>query len=105
MAALELFDLNTKRFARVDSLDHARWGCAAVRDGGDVLIAGGADRADELRSVEVYSIRLARVTTERFDLRAKRAFHTATRLLDGRILVVGGEADGTRLRSSELIRR
>jgi len=106
VGTLELFDLDSERFTKVDSLHYPRWGTALVQDGVDVLIAGGANRAAELYTVEVYSIRSKRVLDgERFRLKQKRAFHTATRLSDGRILVVGGEAEGQRLRSSELIRR
>ena len=80
------------------TLSHARYGASAtyLPENGMVLIVGGArledDTLDYPRIVELYN-----PATGQFEEVAElgvggaRAFHTATRLQDGRVLIVGGE--------------
>ncbi len=63
-----------------------------VLEDGRVLIAGGFDGTDELRSTEFFD-----PSTMRFSagppMLTDRVFHTATRLADGSVLIAGGGFD------------
>jgi hypothetical protein len=81
------------------TLSHARYGATAtyLPENGMVLIVGGARLQDDMldypRIVELYN-----PASGMFEEVAEllvggaRAFHTATRLADGRVLIAGGEA-------------
>jgi N-acetylneuraminic acid mutarotase len=71
---------------------------------GRILIAGGAggtDGAEFLDACEIYDPKQD-VVTPTGSLRVPRAFHTAARLGDGRVLVMGGAGVTGRLDSVEL---
>ncbi len=96
------------------ALTNSRYGATAtyLPENGMVLIVGGArledDRLDYPRIVELYN-----PTTGNFEqvgellVGGARAFHTATRLKDGRVLIAGGESvmqtKTTALRSAFII--
>jgi hypothetical protein len=100
--ANEIFDPPTQSFTRIANLGFSRAGhTATLLDDGRVLIAGG-----EIVDVSVFSIHHFAVPqaelydpvtgafTETGSLLTARARHTASRLPDGRVLVVGGDASG-----------
>jgi N-acetylneuraminic acid mutarotase len=106
LATAERWDPRTKRWRAAGKLGHARC-ChtATLLDDGRVLVVGGrvlSDCWDEERppclittnSAELWDPRTARFTAIAGlpDIE-DRAAHTATRLLDGRVLVAGGEGD------------
>jgi N-acetylneuraminic acid mutarotase len=110
VASAELFDPKTRSWQAAGSLDAPRWGhTATLLRNGKVLIVGGnqgpGDELEPLSSAELYDPR-----TNSWSLTAPmhtpRAFHSATLLADGRVLVAGGhtfwgDAGGT-LVSTEL---
>ncbi len=95
----ELFDPRTGRFAPVGSMPTPRMGhTATLLRSGQVLIAGG--RGGELRdqSAITASALLFDPVTQTFapagQMTTPRTDHTATLLLDGRVLLAGGDARG-----------
>ncbi len=100
MASAELYDPVTGKFTATASMTTVRVGhTATLLPDGHVMVAGGADALEEglaaniLASAELYD-----PATGTFSpagaMATGRQFQTATLLLDGRVLVVGG-ADGT----------
>ena len=104
-ASAELFDPKTGRWSPAGSMKAARYGAAAARlPDGRVLVCGGSSPA-WLSTAEVYDPAADRgaggwSATE--SLRAARAFHTATVLPDGKVLVTGGQAGLHALASVEI---
>jgi len=90
----ELYDPSTGRFAATGEMDVVRDGhTATLLAGGTVLITGGESESGcailSLGSAEIYN-----PSTGRFapagTMAVRREWHTATRLMDGRVLVTGG---------------
>jgi len=69
---------------------------------GQVLVVGGSAEDEDAASAELYDTATGTWSLTGF-LAAPRAYHTATRLLSGQVLVVGGSAkEGDDLASAEL---
>jgi len=97
LASAELYDPRSGAWSVTGSMGVARYGhTATLLDDGRVLITGGgADRSGDggvaLASAELYDpITGSWSTTE--SLGVKRQGHTATRLPDGTVLVIGGSS-------------
>ena len=87
-------------------MQHSRgWPTATVLPNGEVLVAGGlgnlsAHRVTYLKTAELYNPSTGQFAAAA-SMSSARFAHTATALLDGRVLVTGG-ANGLVLRSAEL---
>jgi Kelch motif/Galactose oxidase, central domain len=103
-ATTELFDPARNRFEPGPRMTHPRVGHTATRlVGGDVLIAGGWDRADgdPTASAELFEHASGRFVPVG-SMRARRGGATASLLRDGRVLIVGGTDGSSTLRSAEI---
>ena len=95
----ELYDPKTGKFSRTGSMavGHEVATATLLLDG-RVLIVGGWEYTDRNHRVESASAELYDPRTGSFartgSMAAPRHFQTATRLLDGRVLVAGGEIGG-----------
>lgn len=91
LRANQAFDAATNTFHRVGDLvvRHDGGGSVTALDGGAVLVAGG--QVPAVASTERYDATSESWTTTANMITARRA-HTATRLADGRVLIVGGLA-------------
>ena len=99
IAAADLYDPGTGTFAATGSLAHARGFDTATRlPDGHVLFAGGDPRPWNFDGPYLDSAELYDPATGTFSptgsLATGRNMHTATLLLDGRVLVVGGNRSG-----------
>src|SRR5438477_465365 len=98
VATAEVFDPANQTSIAIGMLNTARIDHTATRlADGRVLIAGGTSASGALTSAEIFDpanpgagFRVLSAT-----MGAARARHTATRLNDGRVLIAGGDADGT----------
>jgi hypothetical protein len=106
LGSAEMYDPQSNRFDSAGSMTTARGNhTATLLSDGRVLVTGGSDYyagADSMGSAEIYD-----PTTAKFgrtaSMTVKRAFHTATLLTDGRVLIAGsstGNPDAAR--SAEL---
>jgi hypothetical protein len=89
----EIFDTLSQSWSLTDSLHDLRSDGETVTllDNGNVLITGGWDETNNvhLKSCEVYNINQAKwILTD--SLNSVRAYHTATKLLNGKVLSAGG---------------
>lgn len=91
----EIYDTTTKAWSLTDSLNYERsYGeTTTLLDSGNVLVAGGfylrVGNAKDLRACEFYVKNTSKwMITD--SLKIARHGHTATKLLDGRVLVAGG---------------
>ena len=91
----EIYDTTTKQWSLTDSLHYERsmLETATVLNNGNVLVTGGYYLAvgieKSLNSCEIYNVGTGKwnITDS---LKIDRFSHTATKLLDGRVLVAGG---------------
>src|SRR5438128_5392286 len=98
VATAEVFDPANQTSTAIGVLNTARIDhTATLLADGRVLIAGGTSASGALTSAEIFDpanpgagFRVLSAT-----MGAARARHTATRLHDGRVLIAGGDADGT----------
>ena len=95
-AAIEVWDPSTETFGPAGSLYDPRWWASAtLLPDGQVLVAGGGDGAvftlgpAPLASIEAWTPGSDEVTVAG-QLAIARRHHTATLLLDGRVLIAGG---------------
>ncbi len=81
----------------------ARSGQAAalLADGRRLLVAGGRNGQNLLKSVEVYDLSRNSWSSTR-DMSVPRVGHSATTLPDGTVLVIGGRGNGGPLRTAEV---
>lgn len=92
--SVEIYDPATGTWSRAGDLSRPRFeATATLLDGGRVLLVGGTGTSGgtggPLTSTEIYDP-AAGVTTDAGRLSQARTNHAATRLSDGRVLVVGG---------------
>jgi hypothetical protein len=94
----EIYSLGTHTFTPTGSMADERYGHTATRLGdGRVLVVGGADLMDgidNLATAEIYDP-YTRQFTRTGSMAQGRAEHTATLLVDGRVLITGGFGGGT----------
>lgn len=95
-SSAEIWDPSTNSFRLVANMQHTReWPTATLLPDGRVLVAGGHSEVLSYAFAEVFDPRTERFTalaapaTPAFA--ARRQFHTAHRLSDGRVLILGGE--------------
>jgi len=99
LSSAELYDPETRSFSVVES--HMSRGrinptLAITYDNGRVLVTGGLNaKGRAARSVEVYDYITNTFTELDSKMNVGRVGHTATLLLDGRVLLAGGDIDGT----------
>jgi Galactose oxidase, central domain len=105
----ELYDPTTGRFSQTGSMTRGHEvGTATLLLDGRVLIVGDWEYVSRTNRLESASADLYDPKTGTFtrtgSLPASRHFHTATRLLDGRVLIAGGEtpSEGMGTATSEL---
>ncbi len=95
----EIYDPATSTWTPAGSLQTARaQHVASILPSGSVLVATGAEanRTSDLDSTEIFDVSTAAWRTETATtISSPREFSTATALMDGRVLVVCGEATGS----------
>jgi hypothetical protein len=106
LATTELFSPATGQWTPTVALNTARYGHTAVLlADGRVLVAGGVTSTSTglaaLASAEIYDPATGQWSTTG-SLATARTKHSATRLLDGRVLAVGGDAGQNGFTSAEL---
>ena len=92
----EIWDPSTNSFRLVANLLHTReWPTATLLADGRVLVAGGHSGAPSYALAEVFDPRTERFTALATPaapaFAARRQFHTAHRMSDGSVLIMGGE--------------
>ena len=89
--------------ASVPPLAGARSGqaAAALADGRRLLVSGGRNGQNLLKSTEVYDLATNAWSSTR-DMSVPRVGHTATTLPDGTVVVIGGRGSGGPLRTAEV---
>jgi N-acetylneuraminic acid mutarotase len=97
IASAEIFDPASRRWSRVADMSVPRESpCATLLADGRVLITGGrtADSAtlNATESAELFDPVTGRWSAA-VSMHLQRAYHTATRMRDGRVLVTGGAAN------------
>ena len=92
----ELFDPAPGTFTSIPMISPRRVFAASQLPKGRILLAGGNDASSTLSSTEMFDASLSSFTTSS-SLTTARAYHTATQLADGKLLVAGGEIDSTRM--------
>lgn len=105
----EIFDIDSTKWSLTDSTNFHRDGGSTINllDNNHVLLVGGYYFSEDnsqvffLDSCEIYDLNLGKWTVTS-PLNVVRAYHTATKLLNGNILVTGGHNQIKALRSCEL---
>ena len=97
-SSAELFDPATGKFTLTGSMNSARQGhTATLLNDGTVLITGGlgGSTAPTLDTAELYNPVSATFSQLANSLNSARAFHTATLLANGKVLLAGGQGGGS----------
>jgi hypothetical protein len=106
LAEAELYDPGSGSFsATLGGLTTARQlhTATVLSDGSTVLVTGGLDSAGTpIISAEVFGLTLQTFTAPKGNMATPRAFHTATRLTDGTVLITGGSSGTSPLFSAEV---
>lgn len=109
LATAELFDPQTNAFGPTGAMAEGRDGNATITPlaDGRVLVTGGIGQDADgqtiaLASAEVYDPATGLFQRTANDMSSVRYFHAATRLADGRVLVMGGWGAGERLESADI---
>ena len=101
LASAELYDPAAGVFAATGSMASTRQNFIAAVFGSVVVVAGGRDGSTRRAAAEAYG---DTAFASAGNLLAARSGHTATQLLNGTLLVAGGEgASGVSLSSAELL--
>lgn len=95
--SLELFDSATGAWTSVGDMVQRRTGCQIVPDKNMALIIGGTDGTKEVETVEVFDADAKAMSSTTYTMVTGRNNFTATKLKDGRILVIGGFSGATSL--------
>jgi hypothetical protein len=108
LSSAELYDPATGTFTQTASLNTARSNATAtLLSDGKVLIAGGRLDAAQLRSAEVFDPAgdggVGTFTYARTAMTGNRGAHTATRLSNGTVILIGGYGAGLTAASSSEI--
>ena len=94
LSGAEIFDEATGAFSPAGKMASARMGSTAtVLNGsnGKILVVGGQDNlGNVLDTAELYDPAAAKFIAVNNTMSDRRTFHTATRLLSGKVLVAGG---------------
>lgn len=94
LASSEIYDPATEQWTAASALSFARQNhTATLLDDGNVLIAAGADGDGRLQSAELFdptSNNDAGTILRTNWMKTRRELHSATKLPDGRVLVIGG---------------
>jgi hypothetical protein len=90
IGSLEVYDSSTAAWTSKGNLATARTGCEIVMDKNWALIIGGTNGSTEVDTVEIYDADAKAMSQSTYKLDTARNNFTATKLKDGRILVVGG---------------
>jgi len=100
-ASAELYDPETGEWTTTGSLAYERYDhTATLLNNGKVLVVGGSSKVDNLAGVvarasaELYDPETGKWTTTG-SLTYERTEHTATLLKDGKVLITGGEGEGS----------
>jgi len=104
----EIYDTTTNTWSLTDSLNYERssGNTATLLDDGNVLVAAGfylsiGIFSGNISSCEIYDVVNSKwVVTD--SLKIAREGHTATKLLDGRVLIAGGNLNGKDLQECEI---
>ncbi|MDD2772835.1 MAG: kelch repeat-containing protein [Elusimicrobiales bacterium] len=108
LATSEVFYPKTNTFAATGSMSVPRQKHTAIilpsgGSAGNIMVIGGKSNDDYENTCEVYISTMAAWKTIGPVMNARRAFHTATILQDGRVLVAGGvNATNNALNSAEI---
>lgn len=99
---VELYNPVSKTWALINPMANTRYEHTAnLLGNGKVLVVGGYNRTNYLKSAELYDPKLGTWSDE-VAMVGTRSRHTATRLLNGKILVAGGMSGVTPLKTAEL---
>lgn len=99
-AAAELYDPVSGSFTVTGSLGELRWSPSAIAlSDGTVLVAGGHFN-QPLSSVETYTPGTGLFTSQSAFLNVTRTGHATTQLADGRLLLTGGQDEGSNVNAS-----
>ena len=98
VASCELYDPGSGTFMATGSMLSPRYGHTAtlMKDGRVLMVGGGKfTMPQNFVGAEVYDPATGTFAATTGPLPARRDSHTATRLADGRVLIAGGEGDGS----------
>src|SRR6185369_11441584 len=91
-----------KNFSSLPDMSTTRYGHSmTLLQNGTVLIAGGFNNNDCLKTAEIYDPETGQIAPAR-DMKAARMDHTATLLANGKVLITGGRNGAAAVNSAEI---
>jgi len=91
-----------KNFSSLPDMSTTRYGHSmTLLQNGTVLIAGGFNNNDSLKTAEIYDPETGQIAPAR-DMKAARMDHTATLLANGKVLVTGGRNGAAAVNTAEI---